>query len=157
MKYIIRAVKYFFYFAFLTSAIVVALVLIGAVEGNIESIFEGGYNALWKMAAFFAAVAAVYPSLAFIKKDINGPIKISEAREDIVEYMKARRYVLESETDGVLAFRCAGIMTRLTKMFEDKIVIKQGSDGIQIEGLRKDVLRFAAGLETLLVPPTAVE
>ena len=63
MKYIVRSIKYFFYFALLTSAIVYALVLIGAVEGNIESIFRGGYDALWKMAAFFAAVAAVYPAL----------------------------------------------------------------------------------------------
>ena len=46
MKYLIRAVKYFFYFAFLTTAIVLALVLIGAVEGDIDTIFNGGYSAL---------------------------------------------------------------------------------------------------------------
>ena len=42
MKYLTRAVKYFFYFAFLTTAIILALILIGAVEGNIATIFEGG-------------------------------------------------------------------------------------------------------------------
>ena len=47
MKYTIRAIKYFFYFATITTAIVLALVLIGAVEGDINEIFEGGYKALW--------------------------------------------------------------------------------------------------------------
>ena len=46
MKYLVRSVKYFFYFAFITTAIVLALVLVGAVEGDINSIFEGGYSAL---------------------------------------------------------------------------------------------------------------
>ena len=43
MKYFIRSVKYFFYFAILTTLIILALVLIGAVEGSIDSIFEDGY------------------------------------------------------------------------------------------------------------------
>ena len=47
MKYTIRAIKYFFYFAIITTAIILALILIGAVEGDIEQIFEGGYSALW--------------------------------------------------------------------------------------------------------------
>ena len=66
MKYFIRSVKYFFYFAFLTTAIILALVLIGAVEGDINAIFEDGYNTLWKIAIFFAVVAALYPKFGFI-------------------------------------------------------------------------------------------
>ena len=49
MKYLVRAVKYFFYFAFLSTAIILALVLIGAVEGDINSIFEGGWSALYSL------------------------------------------------------------------------------------------------------------
>ena len=71
MKYFIRSVKYFFYFAFLTTAIVLVLVLIGAVEGDINSIFEGGYSALWKIAIFFALVAAGYPKVGFIRREIH--------------------------------------------------------------------------------------
>ena len=66
MKYLIRAVKYFFYFAILTTVIVTALVMIGAVEGGIENIFEDGYNSLYKIAIFFAIVAAVYPKFGFV-------------------------------------------------------------------------------------------
>ena len=105
MKYIIRAIKYFFYFAFLTTALVTILVLIGAVESNIEAIFEGGYTALWKMAAFFGVVAAVYPSLAFIRRDISAKGEFSAQKQEIKEYMKDHRYELESETENTLTFR----------------------------------------------------
>ena len=70
MKYFIRAVKYFFYFAFLTTAIVLALVATGMASSDINELFEGGYNALWKMAIFFAIVGAVYPRLGFISLKI---------------------------------------------------------------------------------------
>ena len=150
MKYLIRAIKYFFYFAIVTTAIVATLVLIGAVEGNIESIFEGGYNALWKMAIFFAAVAAVYPSLAFIRRDIPAKGDFRSRKDEIIGFMKERRYELENENDGRLSFRVKGIAGKLSKMYEDRIIITNEFGGIQIEGLRKDVIRIASGLDLCL-------
>lgn len=148
MKYIVRAIKYFFYFSFLTCAIVLILVAIGAVEGNIEAIFEGGYSALWKIAVFFTAVAAVYPSLAFIKRDIPFEGDFDSLKDEVIEYMKDRRYELESCTAEVLTFRVRGVAGKLSKMFEDRITITPHQGGIQIEGLRKDVIRIATGIET---------
>ena len=150
MRYLIRSVKYFFYFAFLTTALVYILVFIGAVEGNIESIFEGGYTALWKMALFFAAVAAIYPSLAFIKRDIPVKGDFSSIQQDIIEFMKERRYELESQTGNTLSFRIKGIAGKLSKMYEDRIIVSPVLGGIQMEGLRKDVIRLATSLSTKL-------
>ena len=150
MKYIIRAVKYFFYFAIVTTAIVTVLVFIGAVENNINAIFEGGYNALWKMAIFFAAVAAVYPSLAFIKRDITINGGFEAHKDDIIDYMKERRYELETSTENGLSFRIKGVAGKLAKMNEDRITITPTLEGAQIEGLRKDIIRFAMGLESRL-------
>lgn len=150
MKYLIRAVKYFFYFGILTTAIIYALVLIGAVEGNIEAIFEGGYDALWKIALFYAAVAAVYPNLAFIKREIPLKGQLSDYQPAIIEFMKERRYELESSNDTTLTFRIRGTAGRLAKMYEDRITITSSFGGIQMEGLRKDVLRLATGLESSL-------
>jgi hypothetical protein len=152
MKYIIRAIKYFFYFAFLTTALVTVLVFIGAVESNIEAIFEGGYTALWKMAAFFGVVAAAYPSLAFIKRNIPAKGEFSAMKTEIKEYMADHRYELESETDNALTFRVRGIAGKLAKMYEDRITITSAFEGIQIDGLRKDVIRLATGLEARLNP-----
>lgn len=150
MKYLIRAIKYFFYFALITSAIIAVLIFIGAVENNINAIFEGGYNALWKMAIFFVAVAAVYPSLAFIKRDITIKGGFTANKDEIIAYMKDRRYEVESDTENALTFRVKGTIDKLSKMYEDRITLTPTLEGVQMEGLRKDIIRLAMGLESRL-------
>ena len=150
MKYIIRAVKYFFYFSFTCAAIVTALVLIGAVEGNIDTIFEEGYMSVAKIAAFFAIVAAVYPKLGFITRGIavNGPWE--EIRGQVLKFMTERRYELETEGPEKVTFRIKGVAGKLSKMYEDRLTMTRTLDGWQVEGLRKDALRIASSLEYYL-------
>ncbi len=152
MKYFIRSVKYFFYFAVLTTALILVLVLIGAVEGNIESIFEGGYDAIWKIAVFFVCVAAVYPKLAFIRREICIDRDWEEIREDTVDFFRVRRYELESEQDGSVSFRLRSKAARLTKMCEDRLTLTRTPQGYVLEGLRKDAMHIAAALEHILSP-----
>ena len=147
MKYIVRAVKYFFYFAFLSTAIIVALVLIDAVENDINAIFEEGYNSIWKIAIFFAAIAAVYPKLGFINRSVAVNREWNEIREEAIEFFKDRRYELETETPEQITFRIKGTAGRLSKMFEDRVIVRKVLDGYEFEGLRKDILRLAAGFE----------
>lgn len=147
MKYLTRAVKYFFYFAFLSTAIILALVLIGAVEGDINSIFDEGYGSLWKIAVFFAIVASVYPKLGFMKREIPY-VKDEIGREDLIEFFRERRYVLESENDGVLTFRYRDLAGRLSKMYEDRVTVTRDMGIYSFEGLRKDILRLATAFET---------
>lgn len=147
MKYLIRSIKYFIYFSLMCTIIVSVLVLIGAVEGNIESIFEEGYTSIGKIAIFFAVVAAVYPKVGFINRGISSDKEWSEVRNDVIEYMKERQWDLESETDGVATFRVRGVALRLSKMYEDRITLKKSAEGYQMEGHRKDVMRLATGLE----------
>ena len=152
MKYTIRAIKYFFYFSIITTAIVLALVLIGAVEGDINEIFEGGYKALWKIAACFAVIAAVYPKVGFIRREVPLSREWTEVREDTISYFRDRRYILESENGDTVTFRCKDVASRLSKMYEDRITLKVTPEGYEMEGLRKDVLRLAAGWEHRLSP-----
>ena len=147
MKYFIRAVKYFFYFAILCSLIVTALVLIGAVEGDINSIFEDGYNSIWKIAVFFILVASVYPKLGFITRTIDTDRGWNEAKGIVLDYMNEQRYTLESETPETVTFRFKGFGGRLMKMCEDRITITFTPQGWIVEGLRKDAFRIASGLE----------
>lgn len=146
MKYLIRAIKYVFYFAFLTTAVVLILVYTGMAEGDINSLFNGGYDALWKIAAFFILVAAVYPKVGFINRHlyINPSKDIMPQMEEI---MRERRYVLESRTESRMTFRVKGAGSRLVKMYEDRITLTRTADGYHMEGLRKDVLRIASALE----------
>ena len=152
MKYTIRAIKYFFYFAFITTIIILALILIGAVEGDINEIFEGGYKAFWKIAIFFAVVAAVYPKVGFIRREIPLDRKWSEIREETIGYFRDRRYILETENDDTVTFRCKDFTSRLSKMYEDRVTIRINSDGYEMEGLRKDVFRLSAGWEHRMNP-----
>lgn len=147
MKYFVRALKYFVYFAFLFCAIVLALVLIGAVEGDINAIFEDGYASLWKIAIFFAVIAAVYPKVGFISNGIETELEFPAIKDDIIEHMTERNYVLESEDDNLLTFRYKGAAGRITRMAEDRITISTAADGLTVEGLRKDVMRLSTGLE----------
>ena len=157
MKYFIRAVKYFFYFAFLTTVIVLALVATGLASGDINELFEGGYNALWKMAIFFAVVGAVYPKLGFISRKMYVSKDKDQIRAEVVEYMSERMYGFESETPDSITFRYRGALGRLTRMYEDRIVLTRTEDGYTMEGLRKDVMRLATGLEYRLNPRSHVE
>lgn len=147
MKYFVRAVKYFFYFAILSTAFITILVLIGAVENNINAIFEDGYASLWKIALFFAAVSAVYPKLGFINRSVAVNREWSEIREEAINFFNERRYELESETPDQITFRIKGTANRLSKMFEDRITVTKVLGGYEFEGLRKDVLRLGANFE----------
>ena len=148
MKYIVRAVKYFFYFAFFATAIILALIFIGIVEADINAVFENGYDDLWKIAIFFALVASVYPNLAFITRQIDTDDGRDSVKQSIKEFMAERRYTLESEESEGMTFRIRTIAGRLSKMYEDRITVRWNADGFTMEGLRKDILRLAAGLET---------
>ena len=97
MKYLVRSIKYFFYFAFLTALILYALAFLGMADSNIANNFAGGYNDFWKIGLFFAAVAAVYPKLGFINRKLYIEPS-SEIQAEIILFFQDRRYVLESQT-----------------------------------------------------------
>ena len=147
MKYFIRAVKYFFYFSFLTTAIIFALVTIGAVEGNIEAIFEDGYNTIWKIAIFFALIAAVYPKFGFVCRKLDTQADWDSLKSTAARYFEEKSFKLETEGADYMTFRRRSPIGRLSKMFEDRITLKKTEDGYYLEGLRKDVFLYATGLE----------
>lgn len=147
MKYLIRSVKYFFYFAALTTLIILALVFIGAVEGDINSIFEDGANSIWKIAAFFVLVAAVYPKFGFVTRKLNTTADWDTLKATAKTYFQEKPFVLESETADCVTFRRRDVISRLTKMGEDRISLSRTDDGFVMEGLRKDVFLYATGLE----------
>lgn len=152
MQYLIRAIKYFFYFSFLCTAIILALVLIGAVEGDINAIFHDGYGSVWKIAAFFLLVSAVYPKLGFISRKVYINGDMAAVKDATVEFFKERRYEPELISDDTLTFRIKGMAGKLSKMYEDRITFRKEEDGFVMEGLRKDVLRLSAALEHRLTP-----
>ena len=155
MRYLIRSIKYFIYFSVICSLIVTGLVLIGAVEGGVDNIFEEGYRSIGKIAIFFAIVSAAYPKFAFIRRDMSFGGAWDEIRNQTIEFMNERQYTLESESADKVTFRVKGMAGRLSKMLEDRVTLTKTETGWQMEGLRKDVLRLASGLENRLTPQDA--
>ena len=149
MKYIVRSIKYFIYFSLMCTLIVTALVLIGAVEGGVDNIFDEGYRSIGKIAIFFAIVAAAYPKFGFIVRELNISGDWENIRSKTVEFMSDRHYSIESESADKVTFRAKGMAGRLQKMFEDRVTLTKTETGWQMEGLRKDVLRLASGLENI--------
>ena len=103
---------------------------------------------MWKIAIFYAAIAAVYPKVGFINREVNVNRDWSEIREEAISFFQDRRYELESETPDKITFRIKGVHGKLSKMYEDRITVTIVPGGYEFEGLRKDVLRLAAGFET---------
>ena len=149
MKYVIRSIKYFFYFAFLFGAIIAALVLIGAVEGDINEILEGGYASLWKIAIFFAVVAAVYQKFVLVRRKPDTSAEWESVKEEAVSYFEGKNFKTESETPDTVSFRRRNVMERMTKMGEDRITLVRTDEGFFLEGQRKDVYLYATGLENI--------
>lgn len=147
MKYFIRSVKYFIYFCAILAIMVGALVLIGAAEANIETLFRGGYDALWKIAALFAVISAIYPKVGFIRREASFPGSWDDIKGDIRRYMEDNHYDFEKEEAGSMSFRHKGFASRLSRMFEDRIVITPAFGGVTVDGPRKDAIRVATGIE----------
>ena len=150
VKYIIRAVKYFFYFTILLIIILAVLILAHVVDGNIETMFKDGYDSLWQIALMFAAVSAIYPVFGFVKKDAIVPGEYSEIRSKVISFMESRGYRLEKEDGENMTFRNRSILNRLSRMCEDRITFTRTPGGFTLEGLRKDTIRLIYGLENAM-------
>ncbi|MBO7640713.1 MAG: hypothetical protein J6S66_03045 [Bacteroidales bacterium] len=154
MKYIIRAVKYFFYFFILLAIMLGILVLAHVTDANnIEELFKDGYNSLVKIAIMFGCISAIYPLFGFQKKDAIVPGEYREIRTSVIEFMESRGYRLESEQEQNLTFRYRSPVNRFFRMFEDRITMTRSISGFEVEGLRKDVIRIVYGLEQKMRMP----
>ncbi len=149
MKYLLRAVKYYIKLCILITVILTILVFIGAAEGNIETMFRDGYKSVAQIAAIFAVIAAIYPKVGYIRQFVSTEESWAESRERVKRFMENRDYILEKEEDGLMAFRCRAVSARIGKSFEDRITVSAAEGGIELEGLRKDALRIAAGLDRI--------
>ena len=146
MRYLIRSIKYFFWFVCIFALIMLVLVIMGTAGGDISSMFRGGYSALWKIALIFAVIAAFYPKFGFARQVLASEEGIPPDRQLIREYMLSRGYIPEKDEAGLMTFRCKGTSARLSRMLEDRITFTQEADGMQVEGLRKDVVRIVSGI-----------
>ena len=147
MKYLIRSVKYFFYFSFICALIICALILTGLAEADINAIFRNGADDLVKIAGLFLLIAAFYPKVGFITRSVTLARGMKAEEANITAFMQEHGYKAEQSTENTLTYIRKGGFTRLVKMYEDRITLTETAGEVTVEGLRKDVVRIAMGLE----------
>lgn len=147
MKYFIRSVKYLFYFSFMCGIILV-LTFHFSVKPEDLTLMDMLLvdNSLYKMLAFFVAVAAVYPALGFQKKEVYIS-NFKENRKQIVELFENANYVIASESATSISFKLRNPFLRVLRLCEDYVTIDFSGNPVVMEGLRKDILRFSRGIE----------
>ncbi len=147
MKYVIRAVKYLVYFTVMCSIILILTFHFSVKPEGLtlmDMLLVDG--SLYKMLAFFVAVAAIYPALGFQNKPLYVS-NIKENRKQIVELFENANYVIASEDATSVSFKLRNPFLRLMRLYEDYVTIDFSDNPVMIEGLRKDVLRFGRGIE----------
>lgn len=147
MKYFIRSVKYFFYFAVLCSIILVLTFHFSTKPEGLtlmDMLLVDG--SIYKMLAFFVAVAAIYPALGFQKKALYVS-NIKENRKEILDLFQNANYQLAHEDETKMVFTLRNPFIRFIRLFEDSVIIDYSETPVMMEGLRKDVLRFSRGIE----------
>jgi hypothetical protein len=151
MKYLLRSVKYFFSFI-CVFAIVIAILVLTTEGATLETVFspENGMfkaGSFPKIMVFFVAVAALYPSLSYIKKEAFITGTYEENEETIRRVFDNYGYELVSEDSEMATFRIKSKLTRFMRMYEDAITITKGESPLILSGYRRDLFRLASGIQ----------
>lgn len=147
MKYFIRSVKYFFYLLVILAIIITILVLAGFVEADISKIFVNGYDSLWQICLIMAVFAAIYPRFGFSSRTAHVYGSPEDVRPLLLKVMDLHGYRLEKDSGDSLTFVKRSVISRLLKMWEDRITVSFDVAGLRLEGISKDLVRLVSGLE----------
>ena len=143
MKYIVRALKYFVYISLIVTVIMLILVALKLVSPDVNVMFREGWGSILKIAVMFLAVSAIYPKFGYGKRRIRAKGSTDEILPKIEAHMNDRGYVLVSrDAEDNLVFRQASFISRLFKMFEDKVYFTRALSGYEMEGRLKDIVRL---------------
>ena len=120
VRYIIRAVKYFCWFAILFTLIISVLAFTKFVptENGVEGLFIHGWKSILEICGVFLVFSALYPKFGYQKRQVSIPGEWSEVSAEVKGYFADRGdYRLESETPEKLCFRASRAGLRIARMW----------------------------------------
>jgi len=147
MTYLRRALKYFLQVCILFGLIIAVLMLSGMVSKDVSVAFQHGWTSVWWILGLFAAMSLAYPYFGYQKRKIQVKGDPALAKDGIVEALKIRGYVLDSEKDGTWTFKLSSPVARAFRMWEDQITLKPVLGGFEAEGLSRDLVRVVSSIE----------
>ena len=148
MRYIVRAVKYFCWFAILFTLIISVLVLTKFVPANVGQMFIHGWMSVLEIAGVFAVFSALYPKFGYQKRMVSLPGEWSEVAPQVKAWFAERGdYRIESEAPEKICLRSTRAGVRIARMWEDRLTVTPCLGGFEMEGPSKDVARLASSIE----------
>ena len=142
MRYLIRAVKYFFAFCVLYVGVVWLSILTQkgmdiSVWDSISATMATERGRMLALAV--VALSAAYPFFGFVKRSVKWDMA-SEA-DRLVEIFAAAGFALKEQGEGKMVFKANNILDRLVMLFEDEIVVEQQGEQITLDGIRRGVAK----------------
>ncbi|MBR6560198.1 MAG: hypothetical protein IKT75_03490 [Alistipes sp.] len=142
MRYLIRAVKYFFAFCVLYVGVVWLSILTQkgmdiSVWDSISATMATERGRMLALAV--VALSAAYPFFGFIKRSVKWDMTTDADR--LVEIFAAAGFALKEQGEGKMVFKANNILDRLVMLFEDEIVVEQQGEQITLDGIRRGVAK----------------
>ena len=142
MRYLIRAVKYFFAFCVLYVGVVWLSILTQkgmdiSVWDSISATMATERGRMLALAV--VALSAAYPFFGFIKRSVKWDMATDADR--LVEIFAAAGFALKEQGEGKMIFKANNILDRLVMLFEDEIVVEQQGEQITLDGIRRGVAK----------------
>lgn len=150
MKYLIRSLKYFVALCVLCLALMALMLLTGTSALNLEQTLEMMFHTD-RYAMLLGAIillAAFYPRFGFVLRKVEGDV--AKNREQIINAFKTAGFSLRDEANGVMSFRCDGIMQRLMLLGEDEIKVSQSRAHIVLDGIRRGIAKVEFRLDSYI-------
>ena len=148
MRYLIRAVKYFFAFCVLYVGVVWLSILTQkgmdiSVWDSISATMATERGRMLALAV--VALSAAYPFFGFVKRSVKWSMATDADR--LVEIFAAAGFALKEQSEGKMVFKANNILDRLVMLFEDEVRVRQCGDKIEVSGLRRIAARMALDAE----------
>ena len=142
MRYLIRAVKYFFAFCVLYVGVVWLSILTQkgmdiSVWDSISATMATERGRMLALAV--VALSAAYPFFGFVKRSVKWDMASEVDR--LVEIFAAAGFALKEQGEGKMVFKANNILDRLVMLFEDEIVVEQQGEQITLDGIRRGVAK----------------
>ena len=142
MRYLIRAVKYFFAFCVLYVGVVWLSILTQkgmdiSVWDSISATMATERGRMLALAVM--ALSAAYPFFGFVKRSVKWNMATDADR--LVEIFAAAGFALKEQGEGKMVFKANNILDRLVMLFEDEIVVEQQGEQITLDGIRRGVAK----------------
>ncbi|MCL1973517.1 MAG: hypothetical protein FWG54_01710 [Bacteroidetes bacterium] len=148
INYLIRFVKYFVYLCILIAIMLALVFYLSDHRGEYRHFWEliPTYN-FWQMGLFLFVFAAIYPIISYVDRKVYLNRSFDLDKDLLINVLLNANYQIESDNDYRLVFRHKNAFTRFMRLYEDKITLDYSDNPIVLNGLRRDVYRFARTME----------